>query len=552
MRQRWPAAAGAKQDESDLDMTKTHKPRWWILSVILILAAIAEIVFWNRNAEDASQQVIATWFVAISTAALVLIWWIALSRVGWKVRLAGLAGLALSVALFFGLFRYQGLSGDFIPRFASRFSDSAEKRAAEYFESAAGTEVPVGGAAGERLEVTPADWPGFRGPNRDGRAPGEVVRADWQENPPRALWRHQVGPGWSSFAVAGGLLFTQEQRGEDETVVAYRAETGEEVWAHKNRVRHETFLGGAGPRATPTLHDSRLYALGATGILDCLNPLTGELIWSRNMAGDAATEQLDYGFAGSPLVFGDLVVVNPGNSPPPDGDPEVHAGSDPGAFIAYDRRTGEVVWKTGRRQAGYAAPRLEQIDGERQILLYSAKGLGGHDPSTGEELWWFEWINPFGTNAVQPIVTADGGVFISTEVTGSALLEPRKGGDNAWTVKPRWQRPNLFKLRFNGGVLKDGHVYGLDGGILAALDLASGERKWKRGRYRYGQILLLRDYLLVQAESGDVVLLDVSPAGMEEITRFHAVDGRAWNHPVVNRGLLYVRSDEEAACYDLR
>ena len=347
------------------------------------------------------------------------------------------------------------------------------------------------------------------------------------------------------------MAFTQEQRGDDETVVAYLAETGEEVWVHRNKVRHETFLGGIGPRATPTLHDSRLYALGATGILDCLDPMTGELIWSRDMADDAGTEQLDFGFAGSPLVTGDLVVVNPGKNVPEGGAAEMYAGTEPGALIAYHRLTGDVVWKTGQRQAGYAAPRLETLDGERQILLYSAYGVGGHDPATGEELWWFEWANPFGTNSIQPIVTADGGVFLSTEATGSALVDPRRNGDG-WAVTARWERPNLFKLRFNGGVLQDGHVYGLDGGILAALDLEAGERKWKRGRYKYGQLLLLRDHLLVQAESGDIVLLDVSPEGMEEVARFHAIDGRSWNHPVVNRGLLFVRSDEEAACYDLR
>ncbi len=532
-------------------MARTTKPRWWPLAAILVIAAIAEIVVWNRNSGDALEQVLATWMVAFSTLGAVLLWWLFLSRVSWKTRFAGLGVFALAMAAFFGLFRYKGASGDFVPRFAFRFSKSAEDLAVEYFESQAGSGRGAAPVAGERLEVTAVDWPGFRGPNRDGRAPAEVVRTDWQENPPVALWRHEVGPGWSSFAVAGGLLFTQEQRGENEVVVAYRAETGEEVWTHANEARHETFLGGTGPRATPTLHDSRLYALGATGILDCLDPLTGELIWSRDIATDAGTEQLDFGYAGSPLVFDDLVVVNPGKNVPADGDPEIYAGTPPGAFVAYHRLTGEVVWKTGQRQAGYSAPRLETLDGERQILLYSAHGVGGHDPATGEELWWYEWLNPFGTNSIQPIVTK-GGVFVSTEATGSALVEPRRDDAGAWSVKARWERPNLFKLRYNGGVLDDGHVYGLDGGILAALDLATGERVWKRGRYKYGQLLMLRDHLLVMAESGDVALLEVSPEGMKEVARFHAIDGRCWNHPVVHRGFLYVRSDEEAACYDLR
>ena len=530
-------------------MNRQRKTRWRFPIALLIFATIALILLWTRAAEDTSQQVLATWYVALVTTFLLLVWWALFSRLRWKIRWAGLGGLALTVALFFSLFRYAGQTGDFRPRFEWRFAKTAQERAADYFESQT-TAAPVTSADG-RLEITPTDWPGYRGPNRDGQALHEVVRTDWNDNPPRALWRHEVGPAWSSFAVVGDLLFTQEQRGENEAVVAYLTDTGEELWAHTNKARHETFLGGTGPRATPTLYDSRLYALGATGILDCLDPLTGEPIWSRNIAEDAGTEQLDFGYAGSPLVYDDMVVVNPGKNVPAGGDATMYDGTPPGAFIAYQRLTGEIVWRVSQRQAGYSAPRLEEIDGERQLLLYSAWGLAGHDPTTGEELWWWDFVNPYGTNSVQPIVTDDGGVFITTEATGSALLDPSRSGD-AWTVTARWERPNQFKLRFNGGVLQDGHVYGLDGGILAAFDLEQGERKWKKGRYRFGQILLLRDHLLVQAESGDVALLEISPEGMEEIARFHAIDGRSWNHPVVRDGLLYVRSDEEAACYDLR
>lgn len=518
--------------------------------MILALAAIAELVVWIRYSDDAAQQVISTWIVGFVISILLLLWWTFFSRLRWKIRLAGLGCLGLLASLFFGIFRYEGFAGDFVPRFGYRFADTAEEQAAAYLE-ARGSAPQAATDGRQRLDIGPSDWPDFRGPNRDGRALHEVVSTNWNTQAPRQVWRHKIGPAWSSFAVVGDLLFTQEQRGEHEAVVAYLAATGDEVWAHLNQARHETFLGGTGPRATPVLHDSRLYALGATGVLDCLNPLTGELIWSRNIADDAGTEQLDFGFAGSPLIFDDLVVVNPGKNVPQGGDKAMYDGTPPGAVIAYHRTTGDIVWRTGQRQAGYAAPRLETIAGVPQILIYSAWGLGGHDPTTGEELWWWEWINPYGTNSVQPIVTDDGGVFITTEATGSAMLEPRRTGDT-WSVTARWERPNRFKLRFNGGVLKDDHVYGLDGGILAAFDLNEGERTWKKGRYRFGQILLLRDHLLVLAESGDVALLEISSEGMTEIARFHAIDGRCWNHPVVRDGILYVRSDEEAAAYDLR
>ena len=533
-------------------MSSNSSPRWWPAILILSIAAIAEICLWIYYSDNILQQVLTTWMVCLGTSAAIGFWWLFFSRLRWRTKFLGLASAVGAGIIFFSLFRYEGLGGDFKPIFSLRFEKTAEQKAADLHAGrpAHPTAQPSVDDA-EKLVATPRDWPGFRGANRDGLALREVVRRDWQQHPPEVLWRQSVGPAWSSFALVGDYLFTQEQRGEVEAVVAYDPKTGVEIWAHTNPGRHETFLGGIGPRATPTFHDSHLYALGATGILDCLEPTSGELIWSRNIAQDAGTEQLEFGFSGSPLVVDDLVVVNPGKNVPTGGDPAMYEGSPPGGMIAYHRLTGEIVWKTGSRKAGYGAPRVETLDGERQILVFKAWGLSGHDLATGDELWWWEFTNPYGTNAVQPILTQSGDIFISTETTGSALLDVSRKGQT-WTVEPRWVRPNKMRLRFNGGVLQDNHVYGLDGGILSAFNLEDGTRAWKKGRYRFGQILMLKDVLLVLAENGDVALVEVSPQSMTEVARFHAIDGRCWNHPVVRDGYLYVRSDEEMACYDLR
>ncbi len=533
-------------------MLSTARPRWWPAVAILCLATAAEVALWIYFSDNIMQQVLSSWMVVLGASALLGLWWLFFSRLPWRTKFLGLASVAGIGLVFLGLFRYEGLGGDFKPIFKSRFEKTTEEKVAELTPEAAkriASQTADEGA--EKLVATERDWPGFRGPYRDGIARGEEVRSDWHEHPPKAVWRRPVGPAWSSFALVGDFLFTQEQRGDSEAVVAYRPDTGEEIWVHTNPGRHETFLGGIGPRATPTFHDSRLYVLGATGTLDCLEPTTGKVIWSRQIAEDAGTEQLEFGFSGSPLVVDDKVIVNPGKNVPTGGDPSMYDGSPPGAVIAYDRLTGDIVWKTGMRQAGYGAPRLEIVDGEPQILIFKAWGLSGHDPATGRELWWWEFINPYGTNAVQPILTASGDIYISTESTGSALLHVSRQAD-AWTVEPRWVRPNKMRLRFNGGVLQDNHVYGLDGGILSAFELGEGKRAWKKGRYRFGQILMLEDFLLVLAENGDVALVRVSPVSMTEVGRFHAIDGRCWNHPVVRNGLLYVRSDEEMACYDLR
>ena len=534
-------------------MPSRPQPRWWPAIAILCVAIAAEVALWIYHSDNIMQQVLSSWMVVLGASVLLGLWWLFFSRLSWRTKLLGLVSAAGFGLVFVALFRYEGLGGDFKPIFKSRFEKTAEEKVAE-LAPAGSTRAALHATdenVVEALVVGPDDWPGFRGPQRDGIARGAKVRSDWEQNPPKALWRRSVGPAWSSFALVGDFLFTQEQRGENEAVVAYDPGTGEEIWVHSNPGRHETFLGGIGPRATPTFHDGRLYALGATGTLDCLEPTTGGLIWSRNIADDAGTEQLEFGFSGSPLVVDEMVIVNPGKNVPTGGDPSMYDNSPPGAVIAYHRLTGDIIWKTGKRQAGYGAPRLEMVDGERQILIFKAWGLSGHDPSTGQELWWWEFTNPYGTNAVQPILTESGDIYISTETTGSALLHVSQQADG-WTVEPRWVRPNKMRLRFNGGVLQDHHVYGLDGGILSAFDLREGKRAWKKGRYRFGQILMLRDFLLVLAENGDVALVQVSPESMTEVARFHAIAGRCWNHPVVRDGLLYVRSDEEMACYDLR
>ena len=585
-------------------MSDTKSPRWWPFYLIVALVLIAGLVCRFIYREDIMNQVISTWIVGLAGALLTGIWWLFLSRLPWRTRGLGVVAVLAVAAAASLLLRYEGLGGDFNPQFSYRFADrpvletpatsmtapaspsieapTPQPRASEDVPAEDETSEPPTAApeatseepeppstdqsSTDQSSTEPDDavavaqsapaergWLQFRGPNRDGRAPGETVRINWQENPPEALWRRPVGPAWSSFVLWRDLVITQEQRDDREAVTAYRASDGEPVWIHLDpaAARHETFLGGIGPRATPTLADGGLFTLGATGVLNRLDPQTGTVTWSRDMAADAGTEQLEFGFAGSPLVHDGLVIVNPGLNVPLDGEPSLYDGKPDGAVIAYDAESGDIVWRSSRRKAGYTAPRLETIDGVPQVLVYMAWGLASHDPRSGAELWWHDFKNPYGTNSVQPILTGEGHVFISTEATGSALLDPRREGET-WTVDLRWQRDNRFKLRFNGGVLDGDTVYGLDGGILSAFDVVEGKRLWKKGRYRFGQLLLLDNVLLVAAEDGDVVAVDASRDGMEELSRFHAVDGRCWNHPAVFEGRLYVRSDQEMAAFDLR
>jgi outer membrane protein assembly factor BamB len=541
---------------------KEIKPRrihWRSGLGILIGGTIAEAIVLSVYADDDTLKIYSTlMFVFPIVAGLFILWWMFRSGFSWRIRWAGVL-ITLMLFVSFNLrYRIDGFSGAMFPIISLRSDPSSEERTAIYFKDAArkaaaslsetGTNnsntTPA--PAPQPLQITDDDWPRFRGAQGDSVVRGVTIRTDWKKNPPQALWRHPIGPAWSSFAIAGELLFTQEQRGEQETVVCYDALTGRQLWLHANTARHSTLMGGIGPRATPTLYESRLYALGATGILNCLDPRTGDVHWETNTLKDAGADSeadanLQWGMAGSPLVFDDVVVVNPG-------------GDQGKSVIVYDRLTGKQKWAGGNERASYAGPILETIRGKPQLLIYDAAGAAAYDPQNGNELWRFDWTNSPKINVAQPIVRNENLVLISSGYgTGSALLEIENVNDDSWTVKPRWRKPGRFKLKFNDAVYKHGYLYGLDEGILACIEFKTGKQMWKRGRYGHGQLLLIddADLLLIQAEDGSVVLVPATSSGYRETVRFQALDGKTWNHPVLNRGRLYVRNSQEVACYDL-
>jgi outer membrane protein assembly factor BamB len=349
------------------------------------------------------------------------------------------------------------------------------------------------------------------------------------------MWRRPIGPGWSSFAVSGDLLYTQEQRGDDEIVACYEVTTGNPVWSHRDAARFWESNAGAGPRATPTLAAGRVFALGATGILNVLDAGSGALAWSRNVASDAGAEIPVWGFAGSPLVIGDLVIV-----------------AAAGRLAAYEIAGGKLRWLGPARGGGYSSPHRLTIGGAAQILLQSDAGVTSVEPASGAVLWEYEWR---GAAIVQPALTADGDVLA---VTGSATggLGIRRisaaGGPAGWTVQERWRTTGL-KPYFNDLAVHKGHAFGFDGSILACIGLEDGTRKWKGGRYGYGQLLLLpdQDLLLVLSEDGELALVGATPDQFRELARFPAVEGKTWNHPVLVGDILLVRNGEEMAAFRL-
>jgi outer membrane protein assembly factor BamB len=401
-----------------------------------------------------------------------------------------------------------------------------EKPTAKVSEKAAASPVTTAGAKPE------AEWPGFRGPERKGIATGVQIKTDWSVSPPVELWRRPIGPGWSSFAVEGDRIYTQEQRGEEEVVGCYHASTGKPVWKHRDKARFWESNAGAGPRATPTLASGRVYTLGGTGIVNVLDAGTGAVVWSRNAATDTGAKTPMWGFSGSPLVTGDLVIV---------------AAS--GDLVAYDRARGEPRWYGPKGREGYSSPQLAMIDGVEQVLLLSGAGLVSVSPADGTVLWEHAWK---GYPIVQPAQTADGDVLIAvSEGSGTRRLSVAHGPDG-WTSRERWTS-NGLKPYFNDFVVHKGHAYGFDGSILACIDVADGSRKWKGGRYGNGQLVLLpdQDLLLVLSEEGELALVEATPDQFTELARFPALEGKTWNHPVLVGDLLLARNGEQMAAFRL-
>ncbi len=383
--------------------------------------------------------------------------------------------------------------------------------------------------------VTRVEWPGFRGVLRDGIVRDTNIATDWSVTPPVELWRRPVGPGWSSFAVSGDLIYTQEQRGDEELVSCYRMSDGTPVWVHRDQARFWEGTAGAGPRATPTINNGLVYALGATGILNALAAETGAVVWSRNAKADTDAPTPDWGFAASPLIVDDAVIVAAG-----------------GTLAAYDARTGALRWVGTKYSGHYGSPHLATIDGVAQVLQTGGPGIASFSPADGTMLWEHAWE---GGSIAQPAMTADGDLLF-TAVTGPGGLGMRRlvvsRGAGGWTATERWTS-NGLKPYFNDYVVHGTHAYGFDNNILASINLQDGKRAWKGGRYGNGQLILLsaQDLLLVLTEEGELALVSATSEKFTEVARVPAIDGMTWNHPVLVGDVLLVRNGAEMAAFKL-
>jgi outer membrane protein assembly factor BamB len=497
--------------------------------VILALAIVVTmgIRLWPKTSFQ--QKNIATAQAVIVALGLGLLWVLFFSRLKWRVRLAVFGGVVGLIALTAGLFRIHGVTGDLLPILEWRWKQPV------------GMAIPAGqplSPAGRTALFVPTtnDFPQFLGPQRNAHVSGPTLARDWKAQPPQKLWLQPIGAAWSGFAVQGNHAVTQEQRGEEEMVVAYDLPTGKELWSHADKAHCNTIIAGEGPRATPTIVSNRVYTLGATGILNCLDLATGARLWSKDIIKDNQATVNGWGVSGSPLVIDQLVVVNAG-------------GPNGRSLVAYDTATGDFVWGGGDTGADYSSPLPATLAGVRQILIFSSR-VAAHDVTSGKVLWEYPWPGGHPHIAVPVILPGDRVLVTSGYGTGSELLQIKLAADGKWSATRIWKSIRL-KAKFTNVVHRDGFIYGLDDGILVCLDATDGSLKWKEGRYGHGQVILTGSLLLVTAESGDMVLVEPVPESPRELTRFTALHGKTWNPPALAGEYLVVRNDKEAACYRL-
>ena len=388
---------------------------------------------------------------------------------------------------------------------------------------------------GEAPDKKPAtDWPRWRGPNLNGISAETGWLTKWPGKGPKQLWKVNVGAGYSSVAVSKGRLYTMGNRKNTDIVWCLDAATGKELWKQSYPCRN---VEHAGPRATPTIDGDVVYTISQRGDVCCFKAASGEKVWSKNLAREIKARVPRWGFAGSALVEGKLLIVNIGT-----------------AGAALDKATGKVVWQTGRGASGYATPVAFDMDGRRCMLVFGATALFCVDAKTGKQAWSVPWKTKYDVNAADPIVVGSK-IFISSGYsTGCGLLEVKEG-----KAEVLW-RNRAMKNQFSTCVLLKGHLYGSDGNVeqrattLKCMDFATGKVKWTYPGLRMTSLMAADGKLLVYSEQGALIVADASPVGFKPISRTQALTGRrCWTMPVLAAARIYCRNNirGDLVCLDV-
>jgi outer membrane protein assembly factor BamB len=396
--------------------------------------------------------------------------------------------------------------------------------------------VFVGGSA------IAADWPQFLGPTRNAVSAETGLAKSWPDKGPPVLWEREVGEGYSAPVVSGDTLVLLHRVGDDEVVEALDAATGKPRWKFAYGTKYRDPLGkGDGPRSTPLIAGGKVYTLGAEGMLHCLDLKDGTKVWEKALAKDYEMRESFFGVGTSPIVEGDLLLVN--------------VGSRGAGIVAFDKAIGKEVWKATDDEASYSSPVAATIDDARHVFFFTRTGLVDLDPKDGKVRFSKRWRSRMNAsvNAAAPLVVGDR-VFLSASYgTGAVLL--RVGKDGAEEV---WQSDLCLSCHYNTPVQKDGYLYGIDGrqehvARLRCVELKSGRVKWQKERFGCASLILADGQIIALTEHGDLVLIEPTPEGYREKARASVLkDGPCRAEIALADGRLYGRDGKRLVCWDVR
>lgn len=391
--------------------------------------------------------------------------------------------------------------------------------------------------AGIQTFADPAqEWPQWRGMNRDGISKETGLLKNWPAEGPKVVWKVPVGDGYSAISVSGERLYTMEAKDKDEFVVCLDAATGKEIWRSRTDANFINDQGN-GPRGTPTVDGNVVYALGAQAGLSALDAKSGKKIWEKDLQKELGAKLPIWGVSSSPLVEGELLIVPVG-------------GSEQNAVVAFDKKSGNIIWKSQTDEPGYSSPIAIVLGGVRQIVAFSGTALLSLSPKDGKLLWKYPWKTDWFVNAATPIFIPEDKLFISTGYDhGAALLRIRPAAGRT-TVEELWLSKGM-KNHFNSSVFQNGHLYGFDNATLKCIDAATGEEKWKKSGFGKGSLILADGNLIVLSERGQLLLVEATPVEYKEKGSAQVLQGKCWTHPSLSGGKLYLRNQKELLCLDL-
>lgn len=380
-----------------------------------------------------------------------------------------------------------------------------------------------------------ADWPQFRGPNRDGISSETGLLGSWPSGGPRVLWKIPLGEGFSQVVAVKDRLYAFYGQGNDDVAAAFDAATGKQLW--RVRIGDKYTSGqGNGPRSTPTVDGGLMYVLSGSGKLSALKTANGQMVWAHDLRGEYGARIPEWGVSTSPLVEGNLLLVNAG-------------GTGNKSVIAFDKATGKPVWTSQDRGAGYSAPIGITVGGVRQLIVFAADSILSLAPKDGKLLWQVPWKTDWDVNAAAPVFSPPDKLFISSGYdTGSALFQVKVEG-NRVSAEEIW-RSRGMKNTFSSSVLHDGTIYGFDNATLKALDAASGEERWKQRGFGHGSLILAGGNLIVLSEKGTLALLAATPREYKQLGAIRVLEGKCWTAPALANGRLYLRNEEHLIALD--